>query len=275
MDEQNNQQPEITEEDQQGSLPSHVDLAAGIFTEPRSVFDQLMNFPVRTSDWLIPLAVILLLSVGSTYILFTNPAIVMEVRDKQMRKTEKALNEMVKSGQLTESQKEEQMMAAEDRIKDIGTTRGVIFQSAMIIIFGSLIYFLIAAIYLGIAKFFFAAEGEYRGILVASSLSGYINSVSIILIAIASMMMDTTFTDLSLASLAGMDKNTWPGFLASRLDIFTISAFFVFGVGMSRMMMQKEKESKYLLLVFGMWLGFTTAWFLLSSYVPFFKMFAQ
>lgn len=275
MEEQNINQPEITEEEPQGSLPSHLDLAAGVFTEPRSVFDQLMKFPVRTSDWLIPLAVILLLSVASTYILFTNPAIVMEVRDKQMTQTEKALDEMVKSGQLTESQKEEQLTAAEDRIKDIGTPNAVIFQSAMIVIFGSLIYFLIGSVYLGIAKFFFAAEGEYKGILVASSLSGYINSVSIILMAIASMMMDTTFTDLSVATLTGMDKHTWAGFLTSRLDIFTIAAFFVFGVGMSRMMLQKEKESNYLILVFGMWLGFTTLWFLLTSYVPFFRMFAQ
>lgn len=275
MEEQNYNQPEISEEEPQGSLPSHFDLAAGVFTEPRSVFDQLMKFPVRTADWLIPLAVILLLSVASTYVLFTNPAIVMEVRDKQMTQTEKALDEMVKSGQLTQSQKEEQMAAAEDRIKDIGTPKAVVFQSAMILIFGSIIYFIIAAVYFGIAKFFFAAEGEYKGILVASSLSGYISSVSIILIAIVSMMMDTTFTDLSVATLAGMDKHTWPGFLASRLDIFTIASFFVFGLGMSRMMFQKEKESKYLMLVFGMWLGFTTAWFLLTSYVPFFKMFAQ
>ncbi|QOJ30148.1 MAG: YIP1 family protein [Ignavibacteriales bacterium] len=275
MEEQNNSQPVVTEEEPQGTPPQHVDLAAGVFTEPRSVFDTLVKFPLRTSDWLIPLAVIILLSIASSYILFTNPVIVMEVRDKQMKQTEKTLDEMVKSGQLTESQKEEQMDAASERIKAIGTPNATLFQSLMILIFGSVIYFLIAAVYFGIARFFFAAEGEYRGVLVASSLSSYISAVSIILIAIASMLLDRTFTDLSVATLAGMDRQTWAGFIASRLDIFTIASYFVFAVGLSRVMFQKEKEKTYLIMVFSLWLGFTTVWFLLTSYVPFFRMFAQ
>lgn len=273
MEENTPSEFEVTEELE--PIP-HTDLIVGIFSDPRNTFDELIKRPLRTSDWLIPLAVLLLLSIVSSFILFSNPAIVSEVKDKQRDKTEKMLDDMVKSGKMTKEQKIEQMDQADARLAGIGTTQGLIFQSIMILIFGSIIFFIVCAVYFGISKFFFAAEdGVYKGALIASALSAYINAVSIVLVALVSMFMDKSFSDLSAASIMGVDKLTFQGFLLAKLDIFTIASFFVFGVGLARTMYQKEKEKNYLIMVFAVWLGFTSVWFLLTKFVPFFGMFVQ
>lgn len=255
---------------------SHTDLMVGVFSEPRKTFDEIAKRPLRTSDWLIPLTVILLLSIISSFIVFTNPEIVSEVKEKQRAKAEKMMDDMVKEGKMSAQQKEEQMNATEDRLKGIGTVSGSIFQSIAILIFGSIIFFIICAVYFGISKFFFASEdSQYKGAMIASALSGYINVISIILVAIVSMLLDRSFSDLSMASILDVDKMTLTGFLLAKLDIFTIASFFVFGIGLSRTMYQPEKEKSYLIMVFAMWIGFTVLWFLLTKFVPFFGMFVQ
>lgn len=253
---------------------SHTDLMVGVFSEPRKTFDEIAKRPLRTSDWLIPLTVLLIISVVTSIIIFTNPVIVSEVKDKQRDKVEKMTSDLVKEEKMTAEEKEKQMNATEDRLKGIGTVAGSIFTSIGILVFGSLIFFIICAVYFGISKFFFASEdGQYKGAMIASALSGYINVISIILVAIVSMLLDRSFSDLSMASILDIDKMTFTGFLLAKLDVFTIASFFVFGIGLSRTMYQPEKEKSYLIMVFGLWIGFTLIWFLLTKFVPIFGMF--
>lgn len=58
---------------------SHTDKMVGIFSEPSTTYESTAKFPPRTMDWFLPLLFVVILSIASQFILFSNPEIKYQI----------------------------------------------------------------------------------------------------------------------------------------------------------------------------------------------------
>ena len=252
---------------------SHTDKLVGVFTEPVSMFTKSAQFPARAIDWLIPVILVIVAAILSNFLLMSNPQIKYSVIEKQMSMVEKGLNQAVESGQMSEQQADQQKEAIRTQIeKNIDS--GILVQAVGIVIVFFIIFFIIAGVFFLIAKFGLKGEGTYSNAMVAWGLPYYISVIQIIATVIISLSMDQLIRSTSVATLLGSDTETFVGFLLDKIDILSIWFFAVVSIGYAKMFKAKS-ATPYFIMVFGMWLGFTTLLFFLAQQIPFLKFFMQ
>jgi uncharacterized membrane protein len=240
---------------------SHSDKIAGIFTEPAKTFETTSKFPPKTVDWILPLIVLILLVIISQFILYSNPEISYQMEQKQREAVQKLIDE----GKMTQEQADRQAQFMK------GPAMGII-RSAGILIFGFVIFLLITLIYFLFSKFALRGDGNYVSALVANGLIQYILIIQVILATAASIFMGKMLQDVSAASLLGMDKASFGGWLLSFVDVITIWAFAVLSIGLAKMFKSKT-TGKYFVLVFGLWFVWKLIVFGLSNTIPLLKNF--
>ena len=74
---QNQDAPKMSSiEDAQEELElSHTDKLVGVFAEPQSMFSKIAKFQAKTSDWLIPVFVVIVVAILSQFVMLSNPEI--------------------------------------------------------------------------------------------------------------------------------------------------------------------------------------------------------
>jgi hypothetical protein len=240
---------------------SHSDKIAGIITEPAKTFEATAKFPPRTIDWVLPIIILLLLSIVSQFILFSNPEISYQMQQKQREVTQK----LVQSGKMTQEQADKQAQFM------TGPTMAVI-RSVSILIFGFIFFLIITGIYFLFCKFALKGDGNYISALVANGLTAYVAVIQIILATVFSIILGRMMQDVSVASLLGMEKTSLAGWLLSFIDIITIWSFSVLSIGLAKMF-KSQSTVKYFILVFGLWFVWKLAVFGLGNAIPFLKNF--
>jgi len=71
----------------------------------------------------------------------------------------------------------------------------------------------------------------------------------------------------------GTDKTTLAGFFLSKLNVFSIWFYVVFGIGLAKMN-KSDDVKKYIIAVVAIWLGFGLLFHFLTKAVPFLANFA-
>ena len=252
---------------------SHTDKFTGIFTEPGVTFTKMTSEPAKTMDWLLPLVLLLLTIIASSAIILNNPVIRSDVKEKAYEKTEKNLQEMVKNGQLSQMQADEQLAQAEKRLEMIGSPMGILFQSITILIFGFLMFFIVAGIHLGFMKVMFKSAINFKQTLVTNGLVAYISLLTIIVSTMLSILMGKAVQSVSLAAFVDFADGSIGKVLAGKVDPFSIWAYAVLAIGYAKFS-KSEQSGKYIGLVLGLWLGWSIVWHYLSQAVPFLRAFA-
>ena len=82
--------------------------------------------------------------------------------------------------------------------------------------------------------------------------------------------MGKMITGLNPASLMAMDVKTLPGFLLSRLDVFSIWFYVVVGIAFAKMF-KSDNVKKYIFTSLGIWLVFMFIIYGLGQVSPMFK----
>ncbi len=271
MDETKNQAPAMSPVEEEAEL-SHTDKLVGVFTEPAKTYSKMSEFPPKTADWIIPLIVAIIFAILSNIIMMSNPAIKSQIVEKQMAAIEKQLDEAVQKGQLTETQKEQQLETMRDgmakgggMIAMIGTIIGIPF--AFFIMF-----FIVTGVFYLIIKFALKGDGTYKAAMSSYGLAYYILVIQIIVMVILAFSMNRLFTGVSVAEIINIDKSTFGGFLLSKADIFSIWFYAVIGIGFAKMF-KSQTTGKYVGMVFAVWLGFSILFYFIAQAVPFFKAF--
>ena len=247
--------------------PSHTDKLVGVFTEPESMYKKTALFPPKTIDWVIPLIVLTVISIISSYIVLSNAEIAYNIKREQIAKIEKSFQEMVDKGQMTKEQAQEQMDRIEERMSE-GTSmvQTIIFTIVRVFLF----FFIVTGIYFLAAKFFFKGEGTYTTAMVANGLTAYIDVVQVIIATILTIALGRLFMDTSIASIIHVEKSTFAGFLLGKLDIITIWSLAIVSIGLAKMF-KSEKIGKYFIFVFGLWIVWGVILFGLGQAVPFLR----
>jgi hypothetical protein len=112
-------------------------------------------------------------------------------------------------------------------------------------------------------------DGSYSQAMTAMGLPLYISVLQSILLIIVGMLLGKMLTGLNPASLSGMDLKTLPGFLLSRLDVFSIWFYIVLGIAFAKMF-KSDNVKKYVFASIGVWLVFMFIIFGLSKVSPMF-----
>jgi hypothetical protein len=247
---------------------SHSDKMIGIFTEPSSTFEKIAKFPVKTVDWLLPFLILLFVIAVTRILVMSNEEIYYEARQKQEEQIQKTFDEMVAKGQMTQEQADQQMEGARKRMEMGRGLVGWILQTVGIFIFGFVVFLFIVLLYFLFAKFAFKGNGGYTSALVANGLPAYIGIIQIVLAAILAMAFGRLINDVSIASLANMDKSTIVGWILGKIDPFSIWTYSIVSIGLARMF-KSDSTTKYFILVFGIWiLGSLLLWGI-GKVVPF------
>lgn len=263
-----------TPEESQEQELSHSDKMTGIITEPSETYEKTAKFPAKTIDWFLPILLFLVFVALQQIILRSNPDIAYQLKQKQMEAIEKRLSTSVEEGKITQEQANQQRDMIEGQMDKMGGGIGMVIQTVSILIIGFIAYFIMTGIYFLFAKFVFKGDGSYSDALVANGLTAYIGIIAVIVITIVAFLMGKFMSDISVASLMGSDKSTLTGWLLGRLDPFSIWAYVVLSIGLSKMF-KAASASKYYIMVFGIWLIGGLIFHFVGKAVPFLAGFAR
>ena len=245
---------------------SHTDKLVGVFSEPGVTFRKIAMFPPKTLDWILPLLILMIVSILSIIVSFSNPAIKQEMRLER----EKQVQKMVDEGKLTQQQADQQAEVAE-KFMD-----GPFFYitTSLTTIIGLFIFFFLATgvFHLG-TKLILKGAASYKESMVAYGLPFYISIIQVIVTLILTLVMGKQFKSTSVAAFIDMDKQYIVYFILSKIDVFSIWFYIVAGIGFAKMS-KSENTKKYIIVIVSIWLGFSLLFFALGKFLPFFQNFA-
>ncbi|HED06190.1 MAG TPA: hypothetical protein ENI61_05850 [Ignavibacteria bacterium] len=252
---------------------SHSDKFMGIFTEPGKTFEKMSKFSPKTIDWLLPFSILLLVVIVTQFIVLNNSEIYYQVKNKQLQRIEKTMNNAVASGKMTEKQAKEQMNKIQDKINKSRTTVAKVMQAVGIIIFGFIVFFIVSGVYFLFSKFVFKGEGTYNSVLVVNGMVSYIWIIQVIIAAIISLLIGKLISDTSLASFVNVDKSSFLGFVFEKINPISIWVYIILSIGLAKMF-KSSSTLKYYFMVFGLWIGWGFLVYIIVQAVPFLKFLA-
>ena len=269
---QNQEAPKMSSVEQEEFEISHTDKLVGVFSEPGTTFGKMSKFPPKTSDWLIPILIVIVIAILSQVLMMNNPSIKASIVEKQIAAIEKSFNDAVAKGQMTQAQADQQLETIRERMEQGGAMQMIgVFVGIPIATF--LFFFIASGVFLILAKFVLKGEGTYKEAMAAYGLPHYILAIQMIIMVIAALAMNKFLTGVSVADFMGTEKNTIAGFLLGKLDVFSIWFYVVFGIGLAKMF-KSNNSQKYIIGVVSVWLGFGLIFFALAKAVPFLSFLA-
>jgi len=247
---------------------SHTDKIVGVIAEPSNLFSKLAFLNTKVTDWLLPLLALIVVAIIATFIYMSNPEIKLEMQQQQEKAMREQFDKMVESGQMTQEQVDEQM----DRTSEMMNNPMFIylFPSIGIIIMSLIWFFVFTTIGFLVAKFALKGDGGFTQAMSSLGLPLYISVLQSIILIIAGLLMGKMLTGLNPASLTGMDIKTLPGFLLSRLDVFSIWFYVVVGIAFAKLF-KSDNTRKYVIASIGIWLVFMFIIFGLGQVSPIFQ----
>jgi hypothetical protein len=246
---------------------SHTDKIVGVISEPSNLFSKLAFLPTKATDWMFPLILLIIVAIASTFILMSNPEIKLEMQQQQEKAMREQFDKMVESGQMSREQADEQLERSSEFVSN--PMFMYLIPSISVFVIMLLWFFVFTTLAFLLAKFVFKGDGSYSQAMTAMGLPLYISVLQSILLVIVGILMGKMLTGLNPASLMGMDLKTLPGFLLSRLDVFSIWFYVVVGIAFAKMF-KSDNVKKYIFTSIGVWLVFMFIIFGLAQVSPVF-----
>ena len=247
---------------------AHTDKIVGVISEPATLFSKLVNLNTKVSDWLLPLVAMVIIALITTFLYMSNPEIRLEMQQQQRKAMQEQFDKLVESGQMTREQ-------ADERLNQMGGMMDnpmftYVFPSIGIVVMTLLWFFIFTTVAFLIAKFALKGTGTYGQAMTSMGLPLYISVLGAIVMIILSLVMGKMVTGVNPASLTGMDVKSFPGFLLSRFDVFSIWFYVVVGIAFAKMF-KSDNVKKYVITSLVVWLIFMFIIFGLSTVSPIFS----
>jgi hypothetical protein len=216
-------------EEQAPSAPtiSFSDIVINVFVSPAEAYEGIRTSPSRSSVWVVPLLLMFLLSIGYTWMMFTNESVKNQLLDQQRER----LQEQVASGGISQ-ERADQTLDAMEKGGGMMIAFGIIGTVIMITI-----TLFVGALFLWlVGKFALKAELGYGKYLELWGSSLWIGMLGLIITALLLMSFESMYASPSaaLAVLSNYNPRDSMHRLLSSLNIFSIWQMIVVGIGMSK-----------------------------------------
>ena len=251
----------VTNLEEEEYQQTHLDKIVGIFTEPIVTFGKISKFPLKTSDWIIPLLLVILTSSMSVVVMLSSSKIKFQVIEERAGRVQ----EEVYNGNLTQEEADEKI----EKIRDFLEGSYGTFAPLTGIVVGGFAFFLVtAAVFFLLSKYLLKGNGSYQSALIACGLPQYILILQVIITVILSLSLGRFLDGLSLAVLLNIDKSSLEYVFLSKIDLFLIWFYLTLSFGLAKLF-RSSNIGKYVALVFGAWIVFGVIWHFATKAIPF------
>jgi hypothetical protein len=257
MENEFNQEDELLQEEL-----SFTDKFMGVVTNPQSIFGSIAKFELKTTDWLLPIVILLAGAVLFTILKFVDPEVKNAMWEKQKAQTIEQLKKENKSA--AEIKQVEDMMETQKEM--MSGPLGYVFTGLPIFIGGFIMFFIAAGIYLIFAKLFLQSPITYKGMMIAYALPSLVAIGGMVISTILTMLLSKMIADTSVASLMGYEKGPLKSVLAI-LDPIKLWGCYLTGVGMAKIS-NSDDTNKYVIYSISMLVGFYLILALLGLVFP-------
>ncbi len=257
MENEFNQEEEVLQEEL-----SFSDKIVGVVTNPASIFGSIAKFELKTTDWLLPIVIVLAGAVIFTLLKFVDPEVKNAMWDKQKAQTIEQLKKENKSAE--EIKQVEDMMETQKEM--MSGPLGYVFTGLPIFIGGFIMFFIAAGIYLLFAKMFLHSPITYKGMMIAYALPALVPLGGMVITTILTMLMSKMIADTSVASLLGYESGPLKSVL-SILDPIKLWSCYLTGVGMAKIS-NSDNINKYVIYSISMLVAFYLVIALLGMIFP-------
>ncbi len=234
------------------------DAMAGTFSDPGDTFTAVKRS--KKNYWLIPLLIVVVVSILSSFLVMRDEELSSEIRDKQKKAMTEQLDKAVKEGKMTQEQANQQM---EQTQKFMGGGMMIVFG-----IIGSLFavvvfFFLKALVYWGALK---GLKGiaTYKDVMNVLGLAGMITAVQLVVDTVLAVLMGKLTANIGPALLfteEAVGSSVYK--ILAHFDLFTIWYLIIVGIGLAKV--SDVASSKSIAVVFVLWL----VWIALTVFGPF------
>ncbi|HUN66085.1 MAG TPA: hypothetical protein VMW43_08270 [Bacteroidota bacterium] len=208
---------------------SFMTRAVNVFTAPGELFSEISVAPPRTSSWLIPYILMLVMAVLATYAILSNPALRQQIFDIQ----ERAMKEKVASGQLTQQQFDQISSSMESS----GPVLFLIFGAGGQILLVSATLFGLPLLLMLITRLGLKTPVGYGKLLESFGLTTLIGLLGTIITILLMNLLNTIYATPGpvLAFLGSYDPLKTGDRLIGSVNIFTLWETGVLGIAVSRL----------------------------------------
>ena len=220
-----------------------------VFADPGEVFEEVKNSKSSVANWLVPTLALMVISVISVFVIFSQPAIVQQIRDQQAS----AMEQQVKDGKLTQAQAD-QALAMMDKVAGPGMLKifgsvGAVFVSFIRLFWWAFILWLMAMLVLK-KKVPFLKMAEVAG------LASMVLVLGAVITTLLTVIMGKLGLTLSPAlAISNFNPQNKLHMLLAVPNAFNIWLLVVSASGLSRL--AEVPFGKALLTVVIYWLVFT------------------
>jgi hypothetical protein len=226
-----------------------------VFAMPGDVFEEVKASAHSAGNWLVPAFIGSVVGVISIFIVFSQPAIQQQFREQQEQVLEKRLDKMVKAGQITRQQADQQKDVAE---KFMGPTVTTIFGAIAVTFWSFARVFLWALVLWLLGMWLLKVRFEYLKALEIAGLAGMIGVLGTLVKLLLQVNLSNLASSPSLAiAVKNFDaQNPWHLVLAG-LNVFDLWELAVLALGLARLAGVPFARAAF--PIFGIWMIWSSA----------------
>lgn len=215
-----------------------------IYATPGDVFDEVVAAKPCTANWLVPMLFLCVISVTAVLVLFSQPAILQQVRDQQ----ERVFQKQVAAGKMTEAQAEQ----ARKFMEGFGPNMMRITGSIGAVVGGFAWLFLVALVLWLLGRWAFKVDFPY---LKAVEVVGLANMVAC-LGAIATTLLAVARGNMAMTVgpalfIRDFDPTNKIQLLLASLNVMTLWQIAVLSLGLAKL--SRVSFAKAALGLYGLW----------------------
>lgn len=222
-----------------------------VFAVPGDVFDDTKTARPCAANWLVPALIACVVGIVAAVIMFSQPTIQQQVREQQ----EKAMEQQVKAGKLTQAQADQAMDMVE---KFTGPTMMKVFGAvgAVVVSFVRLFWWGLVLWLLG--RFALKAHFSYMKTVEIAGLASMIAILGAVVTLLLIVNLGKLFSTPSLAlAVSDFDAKNKSHLLLGAVNVFTFWQVAIMSVGLARL--AAVPWARAVLVVFSFWLIWTLA----------------
>jgi hypothetical protein len=231
---------------------SFTEKLVNIFASPGDLFENVRLTPKTPSNWIIPVAIMIVIAIAMQQIIMSNPSLADQTKAMVEKATKESLDKAVQSGKITPEQAEQQREQIE-RFSDPSSPLRIVISGVSIAVFMPAILFLLSLVYWLLGKTAMHATAPYMKVVEVVGLTFLIAAVE----SIVTTVMVVGFDSLHAApSLAVFVQNYEAGnklhAALAKVNIFSIWSLVVASIGLSKIF--QRDLPKVLVLIFALWI---------------------
>jgi Yip1 domain len=230
------------------------DAMAGTFSEPGDTFSAVKQ--ANKNYWLIPLLIVVIVSILSSFLVMRDEELSSEIKDKQKKAMNEQFDKAVKEGKMTREQADQQL---EQSQKFMGGGMMMVFGIIGSLFAVVLFFFIKALIYWGVLKGF-KGTATFKDVMNVLGLTGLITAVQLVVDTALAIMLGKLTANIGPALLFTQETVGNSVFkLLGHFDLLMIWYLIVVGIGLAKVSnLSTYKTTAMVFVLWLIWVGITS-----------------